>query len=196
MRHLNKWVNKRKHNLLLSFLAWCDVFIFPCSYGNTWQAPGVVVISVVELWESNGDAPTPLPKASASPKRVLSFQQLIKKGCFSPTKTLTTQAESKHTVTRTYTKPKLTAMRSRVPLTAAHRSCRRSMTRMKPTSVEDKLEHTERQLVQHKWNSGPLHQRDGSGVSRAWINSTVSGERRSYQLLHHTNRKYKITNAA
>lgn len=38
--------------------------------------------------------------------------------------------------------PSLTAMRSRVPFTAAHRSCLRSITSMKPTSVEDKLEDT------------------------------------------------------
>lgn len=38
--------------------------------------------------------------------------------------------------------PALTAIRSRAPLTAAHRSCRRSITSMKPTSVEDKLEDT------------------------------------------------------
>ncbi len=76
------------------------------------QPPGVGVILVVELWEIKwGRSNTslwpdkPLPKASAFQNRVLSFQQLIKKGCFSPTKTLRTQTESKshvHTQRPTY----------------------------------------------------------------------------------------------
>lgn len=49
-------------------------------------------------------------------------------------------------------KDKLTAIRSRVPFTAAHRSCRRSITRMNPTPVDDKLEHTRRKRFQHKLN--------------------------------------------
>lgn len=49
-------------------------------------------------------------------------------------------------------KDKLTAIRSRVPFTAAHRSCRRSITRMNPTPVDDKLEHTRRKHFQHKLN--------------------------------------------
>lgn len=50
----------------------------------------------------------------------------------------------------------LTAIRSSVPLTAAHRSCLRSMTKMKPKSVDDKLwNKTMRKHVQHKQRKHP-----------------------------------------
>lgn len=59
-----------------------------------------------------------------------------------------------HSLTRLHG-DKLTAIRSRVPLTAAHRSCRRSMIRMKPTSVDDKLrKHREATWSQQIQNTG------------------------------------------
>lgn len=127
--------------------------------------------SNTSLWPDKPPLPMVEGARSVSPQTLIST--VYQSAVFLPhrdTQTFATQTtDTEHRDQIRRHKEKLTAIRSRVPLTAAHLSCRRSMTRMKPTSVDDKLEHTAGQQFTH-WAIS-LTEVWGS---RSWFETTVT----------------------